>query len=67
MGKKRDYGASEDTPDACFGGLGTRGQGQCDALIPEEAADQRRRSDLVEHVVVDKPVLKGLALDRRGR
>ena len=22
MGKKRDYGGSEDSPDACFGGLG---------------------------------------------
>ena len=22
MGKKPDYGASEDSPDACFGGLG---------------------------------------------
>ena len=23
MGKKREYGASEDSPDACFGGLGS--------------------------------------------
>ena len=23
MGKKRDYGGSEDSPDACFGGLGS--------------------------------------------
>ena len=24
MGKKRDYGGSEDSPDACFGGLGSQ-------------------------------------------
>ena len=25
MGKERDYGGSEDSPDACFGGLGLLG------------------------------------------
>ena len=27
MGKKRDYGGSEDSPDACFGGLGKPASG----------------------------------------
>ena len=26
MGKKRDYGASEDSPDACFGAPGSTGK-----------------------------------------
>ena len=35
-------------------------------IVPEEARDKRRHADLVEHVVVDEPVLEGLVVNHCG-
>ncbi len=35
-------------------------------IIPEEAGDERRRAKLVDHVIVDEPILKALAVDDRS-
>ena len=46
MGKKRDYGGSEDSPDACFGGLGS---GELCLDIPPVVRDRQAAAALHLH------------------
>ena len=55
--KERDREQRRDT--------GRDNEREKDALIPEEARNQWRLANLVQHVVMNEPILKRLALHHR--